>query len=49
MGSGGIAPPFLTSTLDGGEWPVHALAASPPEKEVLVPIRLEDERAPEYT
>jgi hypothetical protein len=20
MGSGGIAPPFLTSTLDGGEW-----------------------------
>jgi hypothetical protein len=21
-GNGGIAPPFLTSTLDGGEWPV---------------------------
>jgi hypothetical protein len=20
MGSGGIAPPFLTSALDGGEW-----------------------------
>jgi hypothetical protein len=26
MGSGGIAPPFLTSALDGGEYQLHASA-----------------------
>jgi hypothetical protein len=25
MGSGGIAPPFLTSALDGGEWSASRL------------------------
>jgi hypothetical protein len=25
MGGGGIAPPFLTSALDGGEWSVSGL------------------------
>jgi hypothetical protein len=24
MGSGGIAPPFLTSALDGGEWSISS-------------------------
>jgi hypothetical protein len=33
-GSGGIAPPFLTLALDGGEW----LAAVPPGKEPPVAI-----------
>jgi hypothetical protein len=40
-GSGGTAPPFLTSALDGGvevSGQLHAPAALPPGKELLVPI-----------
>jgi hypothetical protein len=29
MGGGGIALPFMTSALDGGEGPGHSLAALP--------------------
>jgi hypothetical protein len=37
MESGGIAPPFLTSALDGSSQ-LHAPGALPPGKEPLVPI-----------
>jgi hypothetical protein len=37
-GSGDIAPPFLTLTLDGGEWSALTPAALPPRKEVPLPI-----------
>jgi hypothetical protein len=32
MGSGGIAPPFLTSALDGGEWSVSRPCRFTPEE-----------------
>jgi hypothetical protein len=36
-GSGGIAPPFLTSELDGSEWLVSCpLVALPPSTPVLI-------------
>jgi hypothetical protein len=35
---GGIAPPFLTSELDGGECLASRPAVLPPGKELLVPI-----------
>jgi hypothetical protein len=38
MGSGGIAPPFLTSALDGGEWSGLRLSLFTPGKESLIPI-----------
>jgi hypothetical protein len=37
-GSGGIAPPFLTSTLDGGEWSASRPGRFAAGKERLVPI-----------
>jgi hypothetical protein len=39
-GSEGIAPPLLTSALDGGEWLATPLAALPPWKEPPVPVAL---------
>jgi hypothetical protein len=37
MGYGGIAPPFLTSALDGGEWSASSLGRFTP-KEIAVGI-----------
>jgi hypothetical protein len=38
--TGGIAPPFLTSALDGGEWSaLRPGSALPPGNEPPVPIR----------
>jgi hypothetical protein len=34
MGSGGIAPPFLTSALAGGEWSASSLDRFAPGKEL---------------
>jgi hypothetical protein len=36
--SGGIAPPFLTSTLDSGECSASRPGRFTPEKDPLVPI-----------
>jgi hypothetical protein len=38
LGSGGIAPPFLTSALDGGEWSASRADRFTPGKERSVPI-----------
>jgi hypothetical protein len=43
LGSGDVAPPFLTSALDGGEWSVSRLG----RKESPVPIVLEAGWVPE--
>jgi hypothetical protein len=37
-GNGGIAPPFLTSALDEGEWSASRLGSLLPRKEPPVPI-----------
>jgi hypothetical protein len=37
-GSGRIAPPFLTSALDGGEWSASRHGRFNPEKIATVPI-----------
>jgi hypothetical protein len=34
MGSGGTAPPFLNSILDGGEWSVSGLSRFTREQQV---------------
>jgi hypothetical protein len=47
MGSKGVAPPILTSALDGREWTAHAPAALPPRKEAPVPTGYEAGCAPE--
>jgi hypothetical protein len=39
MGSESIAPPFLTSALDGGERLIHTLAVLSPGKNPTVSIR----------
>jgi hypothetical protein len=41
MGSGGIAPTFLTSALDGSQWLASRLYRFTPGKEAPVPIGLE--------
>jgi hypothetical protein len=46
-GSGGIAPPFLTSALDGVSAPLHASAALPPGKEPTVSTGCEDVWSPQ--
>jgi hypothetical protein len=46
-GSVGIAPTFMTSTLDGRKWSAHTLAALIPGKEPVVPIGYEHGWAPE--
>jgi hypothetical protein len=40
-GLDGITPLFLTSALDGGEWPASRLGGFNPEKIAAVPIRKE--------
>jgi hypothetical protein len=42
-----VAPPFLTSALDGGEWSASRLSRFPPGKELPVPIGQEAGWAPE--
>jgi hypothetical protein len=45
--SGGTAPPFLISVLDGGEWAASRTFHFNPVKELPVPIRLEGGWTPE--
>jgi hypothetical protein len=45
-GSGGIAPPFLTSALDGGEWSASRPGRYIPGKKPLVSIEYEAGWAP---
>jgi hypothetical protein len=46
-GTGGLAPPFLTSALDGGEWIGSRPGAFTPVQESPVLIGLVTEWAPE--
>jgi hypothetical protein len=45
-GRGGIAPPCLTSELDGGEWSASCLCHFTPGKEPQVPVAEEAGWAP---